>query len=109
MRQHGQQARAGDPPGRAADGGCIDSDLGLDLSDPKAIAASLRAQGVDCGDDAVQTVGKLPPPPRGRRWTPPCSRGPCRLHIPPRGSKDFPQCERPATPAPVLVSVICNM
>ena len=38
---------------------CINNDLGLDLSDPKAIAASLRAQGVDCGDDAVQTVGKL--------------------------------------------------
>mmetsp|Transcript_47795 Transcript_47795/g.89051 ORF Transcript_47795/g.89051 Transcript_47795/m.89051 type:complete len:326 (+) Transcript_47795:62-1039(+) len=38
---------------------CINNDLGLDLSDPQAIAANLRAQGVECGDDAVQTVGKL--------------------------------------------------
>jgi Ca2+-binding EF-hand superfamily protein len=36
---------------------CINNDLGLDLSDPAAIAAALREQGVDAS--SVQTVGKL--------------------------------------------------
>jgi Ca2+-binding EF-hand superfamily protein len=36
---------------------CINNDLGLDLSDPEAIAAKLREQGIDVG--SVQTVGKL--------------------------------------------------
>jgi Ca2+-binding EF-hand superfamily protein len=51
---------------------CINNDMGLDLSDPKAIAASLRSQGVECGDDAVQTVGKLEDdkkPPSGPKVT----------------------------------------
>jgi Ca2+-binding EF-hand superfamily protein len=36
---------------------CINNDLGLDLSNPEAIAAALRKQGVAVG--SVQTVGKL--------------------------------------------------
>jgi len=38
---------------------CINNDLGLDLSDPAAIAASLQAQGIACDAAAIQTVGKL--------------------------------------------------
>jgi len=38
---------------------CINNDLGLDLSDPAAIAASLKAQGIECDEKAIQTVGKL--------------------------------------------------
>lgn len=50
---------------------CINNDLGLDLSDPEAIAAALREQGIDAAE--VHTVGKIeddsskkgaaPPPP----------------------------------------------
>lgn len=36
---------------------CINNDLGLDLSDPEAIAASLKNQGIDVG--SVETVGKM--------------------------------------------------
>lgn len=36
---------------------CINNDLGLDLSDPEAIKASLEAQGIDVG--SVETVGKM--------------------------------------------------
>ena len=38
---------------------CINNDLVLDLSDPAAIAASLKAQGIECDEKAIQTVGKL--------------------------------------------------
>ena len=38
---------------------CINNDLGLDLSDPAAIAASLQAQGIECDAKAIATVGKL--------------------------------------------------
>ena len=38
---------------------CINNDMGLDLSDPAAIAAALTKQGIECDAKAIQTVGKL--------------------------------------------------
>ena len=38
---------------------CINDDMGLDLSDKAAIAARLKAQGIECDPDTIDTIGTV--------------------------------------------------